>query len=51
MSVMDRINREHGRDAVSIGKPRKGATWALRCQHRTPRYTTNWDELPIARMR
>lgn len=51
MSVIDKINREHGRDAVSIGKPRAGNAWALRCQHRTPRYTTRWDELPIARLR
>lgn len=51
MSVMDRINREHGHDAVSISKPRKGPAWTLRCQHRTPRYTTCWEELPIARIR
>ncbi|WP_072824422.1 DUF4113 domain-containing protein [Modicisalibacter ilicicola] len=51
MSVVDRINREHGRNAISIGKPRKNAAWALRCQHRTPRYTTSWEELPVVRMR
>ncbi|WP_325051823.1 Y-family DNA polymerase [Modicisalibacter coralii] len=51
MSVIDKINREHGRDAVSVGKPRAGNAWALRCQHRTPRYTTRWDELPIAMLR
>nr|WP_298411743.1 Y-family DNA polymerase [uncultured Halomonas sp.] len=50
MSVVDRINREHGRDAISIGKPRKDAAWALRCQYRTPRYTTSWEELPVVQM-
>ncbi|TDX24679.1 impB/mucB/samB family protein [Modicisalibacter xianhensis] len=51
MNVMDKINREFGRDAVSVGKAKKDSAWKLRCQHQTPRYTTRWDELPVAWIR
>ncbi len=48
MALMDKINREHGQDTVSVGKAKKNSAWKLRCQHRTPRYTTRWDELSVA---
>ncbi|TDX29079.1 DNA polymerase V [Modicisalibacter xianhensis] len=51
MAIMDKINREYGRDTVSVGKAKRDSAWKLRCQHRTPRYTTRWDELPIVTMR
>ncbi len=56
MTVMDRINHDHG---PGPGRLRLGAaspfqlepcrTWHLRSDHRSPRYTTRWDELPVAR--
>ncbi|WP_444678405.1 Y-family DNA polymerase [Halomonas sp. E19] len=45
MATLDRLNREMGRDTVRFGLPHKDNAWALRCQHRTQRYTTRWDEL------
>nr|WP_221188452.1 Y-family DNA polymerase [Halomonas cerina] len=45
MATMDRLNRELCRDAVRLGLPRKGNAWGLRCERRTPRYTTRWEEL------
>ncbi|MDI5919830.1 Y-family DNA polymerase [Halomonas sp. LR5S13] len=45
MATVDRLNREMGRDTVRFGLPRQGTAWALRCERRTPRYTTRWDEL------
>ncbi|WP_416139620.1 Y-family DNA polymerase [Halomonas sp. HK25] len=45
MATLDRLNREMGRDTVRFGLPRKGNAWALRCERRTPRYTTRWSEL------
>lgn len=41
----------HGRgDVVRLGamgvKPRAGQTWQLRREHRSPRYSTQWAELP-----
>ncbi|RUR38571.1 Y-family DNA polymerase [Vreelandella populi] len=48
MATLDKLNREHGRGTVRLGMHRKQNAWELRCQHRTPRYTTCWDELPVA---
>nr|WP_280552722.1 DUF4113 domain-containing protein [Halomonas sp. 25-S5] len=45
MVTVDKLNRELGRDAVRLGLPRQGNAWALRCNRRTPRYTTRWEEL------
>lgn len=50
MAAVDQINREHGRDAVNLaaaGMP-SDREWAMKRQHRSPRYTTRWDELPVA---
>ncbi|MCE0732452.1 Y-family DNA polymerase [Halomonas sp. G15] len=45
MATVDKFNRELGRDTVRLGLPRQGNAWALRCERRTPRYTTRWEEL------
>lgn len=50
MDTLDAINRKHGRGALSLGKASDNAAWQLKCEHRTPRYTTRWDELPVARL-
>lgn len=49
MATLDKLNREHGKNTVRIGMPRKQNAWELRCNHRTPRYTTRWDELACAK--
>lgn len=48
MATLDKLNREHGKNTVRLGMPRKINAWELRCEHRTPRYTSRWDELPVA---
>lgn len=48
MATLDMLNREHGKNTVRLGMPRKMNAWELRCEHRTPRYTTSWSELAIA---
>ncbi|WP_300273629.1 Y-family DNA polymerase [Halomonas sp.] len=45
MATLDRLNREMGRDTVRFGLPGRDSAWALRCERRTPRYTTRWGEL------
>ena len=48
--VMDKLNATLGRDSVRIlGAGPKDAVWKLRAEHRSPRWTTRWDELPKAR--
>lgn len=49
MATLDKLNREHGKGTVRLGMPRKGNAWELKCQHRTPRYTTHWNELPVVK--
>ena len=47
--VMDKLNATLGRDTVRIlGAGPKDAAWKLRAEHRSPRWTTRWDELPRA---
>ncbi|UYG08365.1 Y-family DNA polymerase [Halomonas sp. M4R1S46] len=51
MTAVDRLNREMGRDTVRFGLPRQDTAWALRCERRTPRYTTRWNELMRVKVR
>ncbi|MCC6683412.1 MAG: Y-family DNA polymerase [Phycisphaeraceae bacterium] len=55
MTVFDRINRDHGRATIRIAAaksfdlmPGRTVAWQGRCERRSPRYTTRWDELPRA---
>lgn len=47
MAVMDAVNRTWGcgtlRTAAAAGASTR---WAMRSEHKSPRYTTCWDELP-----
>ncbi|WP_447894250.1 Y-family DNA polymerase [Vreelandella sp. GE22] len=45
MATMDELNEKMGKGTVRMGLPEKNTPWHLRCAHRSPRYTTNWDEL------
>lgn len=49
MATLDKLNREHGKNTVRLGLPRKQNAWELRCEHRTPRYTSRWEELAVAK--
>ncbi len=53
MKTMDRINHLHGRGAIRLGSSSPKVlgpcrTWHMRSDLRSPRYTTRWDELPVA---
>jgi len=52
MMTMDAINRAQGRGTIRLASSSPFGlnpcrTWHLRSEHRSPRYTTRWDELPI----
>jgi DNA polymerase V len=49
MAAMDAINAEFGRDTVRTGANGTEKRWAMRSENRSPRFTTRWDELPIAK--
>ena len=48
--TMDQLNAVLGRDTVRIlSAGTKEGSWKLRAAHRSPRWTTRWDELPQVR--
>lgn len=49
MAAMDAINAEFGRDTVRAGATGTEKRWAMRSENRSSRFTTRWDELPIAK--
>jgi DNA polymerase V len=49
MKAMDGLNKEFGRDAVRVGSSGYRRMAKLRQANRSPRYTTHWDELPVAK--
>lgn len=52
MSVLDAVNGRYGRGALTVGSSgacRTDKSWSMKQERRTPRYTTCWDEVPIAR--
>lgn len=53
MATLDRINRNHGKNTLRLASASPMTlepcrTWHLRSNHRSPRWTTRWDELPVA---
>jgi DNA polymerase V len=49
-AALDRINDRFGRGTLSFGLSSPDAAWRGRARHVTPRYTTSWKELPVARL-
>lgn len=50
--VLDHLNRRYGQDTVFLASAGLGSArrvWSMKQEHRSPRYTTCWDEMPIAR--
>lgn len=45
MALVDRINKDHGPDTLFFGAQGVAREWKMRCGSRSPRYTTQWDEL------
>jgi len=45
MAIVDRINKDHGPDTLFFGAQGVTREWKMRCGLRSPRYTTQWDEL------
>jgi len=55
VAAMDVLNNRFGRDSVRLesstvaSKGADIAVWATKQERRSPRYTTRWAEMPIAR--
>ena len=52
MTTLDGINRKFGRGTVlmaSAGLEGDARIWSMEQEHKTPRYTTCWEDMPVAR--
>jgi DNA polymerase V len=47
MRALDELNARFGRDAVSFGVQDPAARWQMKCDSRSPQYTTRWEDLLI----
>jgi len=47
MAAIDAINGRYGHGVVNYGQIRRSSTWYMTQEHRSPRFTTQWDELPL----
>jgi DNA polymerase V len=50
-TLLEDISRRYGRGSVGLGHAgiRGGPDWSMERTMLSPRYTTHWDELPLAR--
>jgi DNA polymerase V len=47
--IVDRLNRKLGRNAIRYGSMGVKQEWAMRQENRSKKFTTRWDELPVAK--
>lgn len=48
MQALDRINQKHGKGKIYYASEDLGKSWQPKRQIRSPRYLSNWNELPQA---
>lgn len=48
METIDTINKKNKRDIIRISSFKTDNKWTMRRDKMSPRYTTNWNELPLA---
>jgi DNA polymerase V len=52
MAAMDAVNGRFGKGTLHVGSTgatQTQRTWGMRQERRTPRYTTRWEDVPVAR--
>ncbi len=49
MKTIDQINNKNGTNTIYFGNQKKERDWFMRQEHRSPSYTTNWDDIPTVR--
>jgi DNA polymerase V len=48
MRVMDVINRKMGQGSIAVAATGTRQRWAMQMEKKSPSYTTEWNELPVA---
>ena len=51
MQTMDAVNQRFGKETLKLAATGKNPPWVMRSDSRSPRYTTDWKELPVVRAR
>ena len=49
MDALDRINSRWGRNTVQYASSGIVKPWCMSQEHKSPAYTTNWNELPLVK--
>lgn len=47
MRIIDRINKKWGKDTIHFGNTTTSGRWRMKAERRSPRYTTQWDEVLV----
>lgn len=48
INIMDSINDKVGKDTVFIAAQGIDRNWSMKRKMKSPNYTTNWNQLPVA---
>lgn len=51
MQSVDHLNKRYGRGTIKYAAEELAAVWQPKHKIRSPRYTTRWDELPVAQFK
>lgn len=49
-TIVDDLNRRLGRDTITFGSMGTKKRWSMRQEKKSPRFTTSWDELMVAKV-
>ena len=49
IEAFDQINRQQGPGAINFGNAGQASGWHSVSAHKSPRYTTEWDAIPVAK--
>jgi DNA polymerase V len=50
MQALDHINHRYGKGKMYYAAEDLGKSWQPKHHIRSPRYVSNWDEIPVARI-
>jgi DNA polymerase V len=48
--TVDQVNRDFGRESVRLLGSGLRRAWKVRADHRSPRWTTHWEEIPLVKL-
>jgi len=49
MKTLDLINHRFGRNTVKFASSGVGQEWKMKQEHKSPSYTTRWNDIPVVK--